>query len=67
LGVEPITMIVRDVAEMERAFAALGKGNGLIVLQDTFNATNRKTIFALASQYQLPAIYLTASSRSKVD
>ena len=57
LGVEPITMTVHDVAEMEKAVAALGKGNGLIVLQDTFNATNRKTIFALASQYQLPAIY----------
>ena len=57
LGVEPITMTVHDVAEMEKAVAALGKGNGLIVLQDTFNATNRKTIFALASQYQLPTIY----------
>jgi putative ABC transport system substrate-binding protein len=44
LGVEPITMAVRDVAEMERAVAALGKGNGLIVLPDTFMATNRKTI-----------------------
>jgi putative ABC transport system substrate-binding protein len=44
-------------AQKLRAAAALGKGNGLIVLPDTFNATNRKTIFALASQYQLPAIY----------
>jgi putative tryptophan/tyrosine transport system substrate-binding protein len=57
LGVEPITMAVRDVAEMERAVAALGKGNGLIVLPDTFMATNRKTTFALVSQYQLPAIF----------
>jgi len=29
LGVEPITMAVRDLAEMERTVAALGKGNGL--------------------------------------
>jgi putative ABC transport system substrate-binding protein len=57
LGVEPITMAVRDVAEMERAVAGLGKGNGLIVLPDTFMATNRKTIFALVRQYQLPATY----------
>jgi putative ABC transport system substrate-binding protein len=56
-GVEPITMAVRDLAEMERTVAALGKGNGLIVIPDTFMATNRKTTFALVSQYQLPAIF----------
>jgi putative ABC transport system substrate-binding protein len=56
-AVEPNTMTVRDVAEMERALAALGRGNGLIVCHDTFNATNRKAIYALASQYQLPAVY----------
>ena len=55
LSVEPITLAVRNVAEMERA--GLGKGNGLIVLPDTFMATNRKTIFALASQYQLPTTF----------
>ena len=39
LGVKPITMAVRDIAEMQRAIAGLGKGNGLIVLPDTFMAT----------------------------
>jgi putative tryptophan/tyrosine transport system substrate-binding protein len=57
LGVEPITMTVRDVAEMERGAAGLGKRNGLIVLPDTFMATNRKTIFALASRYELPTTF----------
>jgi putative tryptophan/tyrosine transport system substrate-binding protein len=57
LIVEPHTMSVRDVAEMERAIAVLGTGNGLIVVNDTFNLSNRKVIMALAAQYQLPAIY----------
>jgi len=54
LAVQPNTMNVRDTAEMERAIAVLGKGNGLVIVNDTFNVSNRKTIIALASQYQLP-------------
>jgi putative ABC transport system substrate-binding protein len=56
-AVEPNTLTVRDVAEIERALAALGRGNGLVVANDTFTASNRKAIIALASQYQLPGIY----------
>jgi putative ABC transport system substrate-binding protein len=57
LGVEPRIMTVRDVAEMEQGFAALGRGNGLVSVNDTFNASNSKVILALAGRYQLPAIF----------
>lgn len=61
-------MTVRDAAEIERALAALGRGNGLVVVNDTFTASNRKAIIALASQYQLPAVYgLHRRSASYID
>jgi hypothetical protein len=52
LGVEPYLMTWRDVAEIERAFAAHGKGNGLVVVNNTSNGANSKAIFGLASQYE---------------
>jgi len=55
-AVEPNTVLVRNVTEIERALSALGKGNGLVVVNDTFTASKRTDIIALASQYELPAV-----------
>ena len=57
LAVEPYLMTWRDVAELERKFVAHGKGNGLVVVNNTSNGANYKTLLALASQYELPAIF----------
>ncbi len=57
LGVEPYLMTWRDVSELERLLADHGKGNGIVVVNNTSNGLNHRTIFALASQHGLPAIY----------
>jgi putative tryptophan/tyrosine transport system substrate-binding protein len=55
----PMTMAVRDVAEIERAVATLGQetGGALIVVNDSFLVLHRKNLIASAAQHQLPAIY----------
>jgi putative ABC transport system substrate-binding protein len=52
-------MPVHDVAELERAISdfASSPNGGLIVLPDSFNINNRKSIISLAAKYSLPAIY----------
>src|SRR4051812_1803811 len=59
LGIEPYLMTWRNVAEMERAFAAHGKGNGIVVVNNTSNGLNSKAIFALASRarYKLAPLH----------
>jgi putative ABC transport system substrate-binding protein len=50
---------IYDMAEIERALAAVAAqpNGGLMMLPDTFTATNRKQIIALAARYRLPAVY----------
>ena len=50
-------MTWRNVAEMERVFAGHGKGNGIVMVNNTSNGLKSKAIFALASQYELPAVF----------
>jgi putative tryptophan/tyrosine transport system substrate-binding protein len=52
-------MPVHDGAELERAIAdfASTPNGGLIVLPDSFNINNRKSIISLAAKYRVPAIY----------
>jgi putative ABC transport system substrate-binding protein len=50
---------VHDMAETERAFAAVAAqpDGGLMMLPDAFTANNRTQIIALAARYRLPAVY----------
>jgi putative ABC transport system substrate-binding protein len=59
LAVETVTAIVNDVAEVESAVTELARvpGGGLIVIPDTFTATNRKLLIDLATRYRVPAAY----------
>jgi putative ABC transport system substrate-binding protein len=52
-------MPVHDGAELERAIAEFSStaNGGLIVLPDSFNINNRKSIISLAAKCSLPAIY----------
>lgn len=57
--VEPITLQVRSVAEIESGFAHLSAkpGTGLIVMPDNFTSLNRELIITLAAQHRIPTIY----------
>jgi putative ABC transport system substrate-binding protein len=50
---------VHDMAETERAFAAVAAqpNAGLMMLPDPFTFSNRKEIIALAARHRLPAVY----------
>jgi len=58
-GVELIEAPVHDSAEIEAVLTRLGRepGGGLILLPDTFLASNLKLILEIAAHHQLPAIY----------
>jgi putative tryptophan/tyrosine transport system substrate-binding protein len=59
LAVEPSTVPVRSVTDIERAISELGHApdSGLIVLPDAFTAVHRSTIIAAAASSNVPAIY----------
>jgi putative ABC transport system substrate-binding protein len=59
LKVELHTNPVLDLAEIERAMAALSRepGGGLIFLPDLFVEAHQETIVGLAARYRLPAVY----------
>lgn len=59
LGVKLIVIPTRDVAELDRAVAAVAgePKSGLIVNPDAFTIANRSLIISLAAHYRLPAIY----------
>src|SRR5262245_51479365 len=50
---------IRDMAETERALAALAAqpNGGLVMLPDPFAVINRDQIIALAARHRLPAVY----------
>jgi putative ABC transport system substrate-binding protein len=59
LGVEPIAVIIRDAADIERAitdFAQQPQG-GLIILPGPSRSENSDLIVAMAERYRLPAMY----------
>ena len=59
LGVEVISVSVRNAGEIERAVTAIaGSANGgLIVLPSAGVSVHRDLIIALAARYKLPAVY----------
>jgi putative tryptophan/tyrosine transport system substrate-binding protein len=59
LGLAIIAREVRDDAQIEAAFASIGRdaGGGIIVMPDLFTAVHRQQIVALAAKHRLPAIY----------
>ena len=58
--VKPVTLIVREVRDVEVAIAAFARQveGGLLVAPDTFTAVNRELIAELAQQYRVPAVYV---------
>jgi putative tryptophan/tyrosine transport system substrate-binding protein len=59
LAVESIAARVSDTAEIESAFASIGRepGGGLIVMPDAFTTVHRKLIIEQAAMRRLPVIY----------
>jgi putative ABC transport system substrate-binding protein len=59
LGVEPATVLVHDLADVEQVLARLGRepGNGVVFSADAFIYNNRKLVIELAAQHRVPAIY----------
>jgi putative tryptophan/tyrosine transport system substrate-binding protein len=58
-AVKLIEIPVHDAADIEATLTALGRepGGGLIVLPDTFLASNLKLILETTARYRVPAIY----------
>jgi len=62
LAVEPVTMPVRSVSEIEAAVTALGRERaGLILMDEAFMAVHSRTIIALTLTNNLPAIFVGAT------
>jgi len=59
LKVDPITVPVRNISEIEPAIAMLAQtpDTGLIVSPDSFTQAHDKLVVTLASKYRMPAIY----------
>jgi putative tryptophan/tyrosine transport system substrate-binding protein len=57
--VQPITVQVRNPAEIESAISKLSREpkSGLMVMPGIFTAVHRKLIITLAAQFRIPAIY----------
>ena len=58
-AVQPSSMAVRSVIEIERAISSLGRApvSGLIVLPDTSSTLHRRVIISAAESSNVPAIY----------
>jgi putative tryptophan/tyrosine transport system substrate-binding protein len=58
-GVEPIAVMVRQIAEIEAAVSDLARepSGGLVVPPDNFSYVHRSLIFALAARHRVPAVY----------
>jgi putative ABC transport system substrate-binding protein len=56
-GIEPITVPVRDPADIVAAFAALTQQGGLILMPDAFVLSNRDILITQAARNKVPAIY----------
>ena len=59
VAIEVTAAPVRDTAEIEAAFAKLGRepGGGLIVAPDAFTIVHHPLFIRLAQQHRLPAVY----------
>jgi putative ABC transport system substrate-binding protein len=58
-AVEPFVVPVRSPAEIETAFAELGRrqAQGLVVIPDTFVIRHRALVIEQAARFKVPAIY----------
>jgi putative ABC transport system substrate-binding protein len=59
LGIEIFPVNVRDIAEMERAVAGLGRAsNGALIVTGSFTAVvHREPIITMAARHKVPSIY----------
>jgi ABC-type uncharacterized transport system substrate-binding protein len=59
LAVEPVTMRVRSIADIENAITSLGRENGgLVLVSDSFLAANIETIILSTARNTVPAIFI---------
>ncbi|MEI9924508.1 MAG: ABC transporter substrate-binding protein [Bradyrhizobium sp.] len=63
MSVEPITVAVRDVEDVNRSISSLAEhpNVGLIITAATFSMTYRKQIVELATKYKMPTIFWNRS------
>jgi len=60
LAVEPVTMRVRNDAEIETAIAALGRERaGLVTMDDSFMGVHYRTVISSSARNNVPAIFVT--------
>ena len=59
LGIEPVPILVENVADIERAIESFASvpNSGLVLLPDVTTAVHRDLIIALAARHRLPAVY----------
>jgi putative tryptophan/tyrosine transport system substrate-binding protein len=59
LGIEPVPILVENVADIERAIESFASApnSGLVLLPDVTTAVHRDLIIALAARHRLPAVY----------
>jgi putative ABC transport system substrate-binding protein len=64
IAVEVTAAPVRNITEIEEAFAKLGRepGGGLIVAPDAFTIAHQHLFIRLAQQHRLPAVYFLRTS-----
>jgi putative ABC transport system substrate-binding protein len=58
-AVEPVTLNVHDLGQVQSGLVALGQesGSGLVIFPDTFTVANHPTIETLAMEQRIPACY----------
>src|SRR6185295_1724743 len=59
LGIEPVVVGVRTLAEIDAAIVAMGKtpGTGLVVNSDAYTLGNRRTVIDAVARENLTAVY----------
>jgi putative tryptophan/tyrosine transport system substrate-binding protein len=62
LAIEPLTLAVRNVAEIETAITMLGREQaGLVLMDDSFMGAHAATVIPLASTNAVPAIFVSVN------
>jgi len=59
VGVRAFTVAVSSDADIENAIAELGRerGNGIVVMTDSFMTVHRRVVIEQAARYKIPCIY----------
>ena len=57
MRLEPVSLLVEEPADLDRAVASVGKASALVVMPDSYNVVHRARIISLAAEHRVPAIY----------